>query len=197
MKRSVLFLILSIFLGSFAWAGPSCGAIFTSENRRGEGDITLLRPLSRGNFEAVIGNERVFLKKLRPSSNTELMWLQKINSLGLGVELYGTVKIQDQNYAVLEFFEGVNTQIPMMAPANFILSKTALSEMQRQAAILAENQIIPTDLQFQVSLDGQAVKIVDPELFKEASSLAEARSQTANILNGIKLPWMMEGKLEP
>ncbi|KYG63905.1 hypothetical protein AZI86_13895 [Bdellovibrio bacteriovorus] len=159
-------------------------------------EITIIKDLPRGHFEGLLGDKKVFIKKLRASSETELAWLEKINSLGLGVELYGTLKIQDQTYAVMEFFEGVNTQIPMMAPSGFILTKKALGEIQRQAAVLAENQIIPVDLQFQISLDGQSVKIVDPELFKQASSVAEARAQTLNIFMGLKLPWMMEGKLE-
>ena len=84
----------------------------------------------------------------------------------------------------------------MMAPSEFVLTKKALAEIQRQAAVLAENQIIPVDLQFQISLDGNSVKIVDPELFKRASSVVEAQSRTLHILMGLKLPWMMEGKLE-
>lgn len=196
VKIHGLLILLSLLYAPLLWAGPSCQSVFSQENGRGVENVSITTALPRGHFEGVLGAERVFIKKLRASSETEIAWLERINSLGLGVKLYGTMKIQDQTFAVMEFFEGVNTQIPMMAPSNFVLTKKALAEIQHQAFILAENQIIPVDLQFQVSLDGKSIKIVDPELFKQASSVAEARAQTLNILMGLKMPWMMEGKLE-
>ena len=64
----------------------------------------IVKDLPRGHFEGLMGVKKVFIKKLRANSESELAWLQRINTLGLGVELYGTMKIQDQTYAVIEFF---------------------------------------------------------------------------------------------
>lgn len=207
VKTKVVIFLLSTFLGAQLWAAPPlCKSIFISENSRGVGtglpvfsldQIFIQKHLSRGNFEALLNDgQRIFLKKLRGGSETEIAWLQKINSLGLGVELLGRIKIQDQNYAVLEYFEGVNTQIPMMAPSDFILSKVAITEIRRQTTILAANGIIPVDLQFQVSLDGKSVKIVDPELFQMAQAPEEAGAKSQSILMNLLMPWTLEGKAE-
>jgi hypothetical protein len=152
--------------------------------------------LSRGNISANLNGESVFLKKLRGGSEKEMQWLQTINSLGLGVKLYGKTKIQDQIFAVLEQAPGVNTQIPMMAPSEFILKKSAALEMRRQAEVLAQHGIIPVDLQFQVSLDGRQVKIIDPELFRVTDNVDLAMKETQTILNNIFMVWTMESKLE-
>ena len=181
-----------------------CAGVFTDRGGQGE-SVTIpvlsieslgeLTGLSRGHFAGHLGPKKVFIKKLRASSH-ELIWLERLNSLGLGVKLYGKTKIQDQTFAVIDFVEGINTQMPMMAPGDFRLSKESVIEIRRQAEILADNQIIPVDLQFQVSNEGSKITLIDPELFKAAPDIKTAKQQTNAILNGLFMPWMMEGKID-
>ena len=173
--------------------GERCASLFVAENQF---ELTNFEPLSRGNFQAMLRQEKVFLKKLRGNSQNEVTWLTRLNQLGLGVRFFGITKIQEQQYMIIENAPGVNTQMPMLAPSDFRLTKTAVTEIKRQAELLASEGISPLDLQFQVSPDGRQVKIIDPELFRMALSLEAAHKETNTILNNIFSVWAMEGKIE-
>lgn len=203
MRWFGFFLLLSIgILGVSAQAqGPSCGEVFIA---RGEAltipfltweNMTSVQPLNRGNFLASWGSKPVFLKRLKGSSSSEASWLRYLNSMNLGIKFYGEILHEGQTYLVMERFDGVNSQIAMMAPESFQITKSMAQEIKRQAEVLASQKIIPVDLQFQMTSQGE-VKIIDPELFQQAPSIEVAQKETENILNNLFLSWLMEGKLE-
>lgn len=208
ITKLIAFAILTLAgIPSQASSGPACRSVFQEGSQRGEAIPRLLplvpiesldavRAVSRGHFTAQRGSQTVFLKRLRNSLSPEISWLERLNYLGLGAKLYGKTELNGQTFAVLEYVEGINTQMPMMAPPDFKLAPQVVAEIKRQAKLLADHQIIPVDLQFQVSKDGSQVVLIDPELFKVAPDLQTAQTQTQVILQNLFMPWQLEGKIE-
>lgn len=164
------FLLLVLLLSSTSVpAAPFCHDLFkVRQPMEIEGPLEGRRPIPRKArfFEAVLAGERVFVKPLRGDSKAEAHWLSRINQLGLGVKLKGITRIEDKLHLVTEFAEGFNTnEVMFAAVAKAFPHEEVLKEMKRQFEVLIENGILPVDLQFQISLDGKSVKIVDVESF--------------------------------
>lgn len=158
-------------------------------------DILSPQPVGRGHFLASYASRPVFLKRLRTNS-TEVKWLQRLNSLGLAVKLHGVVQLENHLYAVIDQAPGINTQMPMLAPGAFILTKAMVQDIHRQAAVLANDRIIPVDLQFQINPNTHEVKIIDPELFRAAESVEIAERETESIVRHLLMTWKLEDKIE-
>jgi len=101
------------------------------------------------------------------SSFDEALWLKDLNDMGLGAKLYGIARIKNDQYMVMERIDGYNTNRRYFPKVDIPVS--AVKEMERQYLLLISNGIIPRDLQFQISHDGQRVVLVDPEFFERGS----------------------------
>ena len=77
----------------------------------------------------------------------------------------------------------------------FKLNNYVISEMKRQAEILIEHKVSPTDIQFLISADRKQVVMIDPEFFTE--DLQMSREDAFHNLNMVYLNWKMDGRIEP
>src|SRR5690606_32815031 len=82
----------------------------------------------------------------------------------LGVQFFGITEVKGKKYLVMEYVEGINTN-QYYSPKE-VLHQSEINEMRRQFDILIQNDILPVDIQFQVSRDGKRVVLVDPEYFE-------------------------------
>lgn len=145
-------------------------------------------------FRATIQGHAVIAK--RAVNLKEAAWLQELNAVGLGPKLHGLVEKGDALFVVMADVGGVNTQVPMLAPAGFKLSASAVAEMKRQLGVLLENGVYPFDIQFQVSADGRRVVLIDPEMFHMRAPGAELDRQGRMALETVLLNWRLEGRVE-
>lgn len=170
-----------------------CSAVFIAVN---EIVFTDLQQVNRGNYYArSSAGKNLFLKKIRHENDKEFNWLLKLNKIGIGVKVYGIHSFDNQKYIVMDRVDGINTQMPILASVSFSLTKDIQQEIQRQARLISENNIVPTDLQFMITKDKKVI-LIDPELFQIESDSQVAKEKTERIVNQIFFLWSLEGKLD-
>lgn len=194
----ILILLVIIFLSFIGQASQSpllCRSVFVKGFQYTEipfEHLDKVQPLGRFH-RGLLNGQDVFIKTLRAQSSSELNWLIRLNSWGLGPKLLGVTQLNGQIQLVLETINGINTQFPMMAPEDFRLTQKIVAEMQRQTKILAEHHVSPLDLQFLISLDCNRVTLIDPELFSIDQSITE--DQVMRYLNSILRNWKIMNRL--
>lgn len=114
---------------------------------------------------AIYRGVKVFLKS-KDNQTIENMWLHVLNKIGLGVQLFGTVKLGEHRFIITEMVDGENTKF-QPKPEGTILTPAMVEEMKRQIRILLDVGAYPADLQFVLTHDQRVVIIdTDYELLK-------------------------------